>query len=138
MRRSRILASLAAVALAAAATASVPFSASVAIAQTRQCFRAMDWHGTAAGGPHDLYVRVGIHDVWHLAMAQRCPGAEFPGPVSMSDVVSANSNEICSGADLQVTVKPRGGSNATACIVTSMTKLTPDEVKALPHKATPD
>jgi hypothetical protein len=71
-------------------------------------------------------------------MAQPCPGAEFPGPVSMSDVVSANSNEICSGADLQVTVKPRGGSNATACIVTSMTKLTPDEVKALPHKATPD
>ena len=140
MRRSRVLARNASVLiLAAVASASVPFAAaSTAGAQTRQCFRAMDWHGAAAGGPHDLYVRIGMHDVWHLGMAQSCPGAEFPGPVSMSDVVSPDSNEICSGVDLQVTVKPRGGSNPTACIVTSMTKLTPDEVKALPRKATPD
>ena len=139
MRRSRnLVLSLAALALAAGATASAPFAASTAGAQTRQCFRALDWHGTAAGGPHDLYVRVGMHDVWHLAMTQPCPGAESPGPVSMSDVVSANSNEICSGVDLQVTVKPRGGSNSTACIVTSMTKLTLDEVKALPRMATPE
>ena len=138
MRRSRKLGPFAALALATAATASVPFAASTAGAQTRQCFRAMDWHGTAAGGPHDLYARVGMHDVWHLAMTQPCPGAESPGPVSMSDVVSPDSNEICSGVDLQVTVKPRGGSNSTACIVTAMSKLTPDEVKALPRRATPD
>jgi hypothetical protein len=125
-------------ALAAAAAASAPLAASTASAQARECFRANDWHGSSAGSPHDLYVRVNINDIWHLALAQDCPGAQFPGPVSISDVVSGGTNQICSGADLQITVRPRGGSNSTACIVKSINKLTPDEVKALPKKAIPD
>jgi len=142
MRRSRTsifrLAPLAGLALAAAATASVPLAASSAGAQTRQCFRATDWRGSASGGPRDLYIRVNINDIWHLALAQDCPGARYPGPVSIGDVVSGGSNEICSGVDLQITVRPRGGSNSTACIVKSIDKLTPEAVKALPKKAVPD
>jgi hypothetical protein len=125
-------------ALAAAAAASVPLAATTAGAQARQCFRANDWHGSAAGGPRDLYVRVNINDVWHLALAQDCPGARYPGPVSIGDLVTGVSNEICSGVDLQITVKPRGGGNSAACIVKSIDKLTPDAVKALPKKAIPD
>jgi hypothetical protein len=125
-------------ALAAAAAASVPLAATTAGAQPRQCFRANDWQGASAGGPRDLYIRVNINDIWHLALAQDCPGARYPGPVSISDVVSGVSNEICSGVDLQITVKPRGGGNSTACIVKSIDKLTPDAVKALPKKAIPD
>lgn len=120
------------------ASASIPLTVSSAGAQPRQCFRANDWRGSAAGGPRDLYIRVNINDIWHLALAQDCPGARFPGPVSIGDLVTGGSNEICSGVDLQITVKPRGGSNATACIVKSIDKLTPDEVKALPRKAMPD
>jgi hypothetical protein len=120
------------------ASASIPLAASSADAQARQCFRANDWRGSAAGGPRDLYVRVNINDIWHLALAQDCPGARYPGPVSIGDLVSGPSNEICSGVDLQITVKPRGGANAVACIVKSINKLTPDEVKALPKKAVPD
>jgi Family of unknown function (DUF6491) len=141
MRRShptRTLLPWAAVALAAAAAASVPFAATGAGAQPRACFRANDWRGASAAGPHDLYIRVNVSDIWRLAMAQDCPGARFPGPVSLSNVVSGPSNEICSGVDLQITVRPRGGGNDTACIVTSITKLTPDEVKALPKKVVPD
>jgi hypothetical protein len=142
MRRSRNLARrlfpCAGLAAAALAAASVPFTASTAGAQPRQCFRANDWLGASAGSPHDLYIRVNIHDVWHLAMAQECPGARFVGPVSIANVVSGVSNEICSPADLQITVKPRGSGVAAGCIVTSIEKLTPDEVKALPKKAVPD
>ncbi|MGZ3275771.1 MAG: DUF6491 family protein [Caulobacteraceae bacterium] len=141
MRRSRISAHRlipgAGLALAAAAAASAPF-ASTAGAQARQCFRASEWHGSASGGPRDLYIRVNLNDVWHLALAQDCPGARYPGPVSIGDVVSGASNEICSGVDLQITVMPRGGSNATACIVKSIDRLTPEAVKALPRKAIPD
>ncbi len=141
MRRSRTLARnwipWAGLAVAALATASAPL-ASTAGAQARQCFRANDWRGSSAAGPRDLYVRVNINDIWHLALAQDCPGAQFPGPVSISDVVSGISNEICSGLDLQITVRPRGGSHSTACIVKSINKLTPDEVKALPRKVVPD
>jgi len=125
-------------ALAAAVAASVPLAPVSAGAEGRQCFRATDWRGSAAGGPRDLYIRVNINDIWHLALAQDCPGARYPGPVSIGDVVSGGSNEICSGVDLQITVKPRGGSNSTACIVKSIEKLTPDAVKALPKKAIPD
>jgi len=126
------------VALAAAAAASAPFAAGTAGAQPRACFRANDWHGSSAGGPRDLYVRVNINDIWHLSLAQDCPGARYPGPVSIGDMVTGGTNQICSGVDLQITVKPRGGGNATACIVKSIEKLTPDEVKALPKKALPD
>jgi hypothetical protein len=126
-------------ALAAVAAASAPLAAaSTAAAEARQCFRTIDWHGSSASGPRDLYVRVNINDIWHLALAQDCPGAQSPGPVSITDVVSGPSNEICSGVDLQITVRPRGGSHSTACIVKSINKLTPDEVKALPKKAIPD
>ena len=143
MRRShslgpRTLAAGLALALAAAAAASAPFTTTTAAAQNRQCFRAAEWLGTSSGGPRDLYVHVNIRDIWHLALAQDCPGAASPGPVSISDVVSGPSNEICSGLDLQITVRPRGGSHATACIVRSINKLTPEEVKALPAKARPD
>jgi hypothetical protein len=142
MRRSRTsisrLTPWAGLALAAAAAASVPLAATSAGAQVRQCFRANDWHGSAAGGPRDLYVRVNINDIWHLGLAQDCPGARYPGPVSIGDVVSGGTNEICSGVDLQITVQPRGGSNPTACIVKSINKLTPEEAKALPKRAIPD
>jgi hypothetical protein len=132
------LAPWAGLALAAAAAASVPLAATTAGAQPRQCFRSNDWLGASAGSPHDLYIRVNINDVWHLAMTQDCPGARFIGPVSIANVVSGPSNEICSPADLQITVKPRGSGVAASCIVTSMEKLTPDQVKALPKKAIPD
>ena len=143
MRRSRKLiprsvAAAIGLALAAATAASVPFAATTAAAQNRQCFRATDWLGSSAGGPRDLYIHVNIRDIWHLALAQDCPGAASPGPVSIGDVVSGPSNDICSGLDLQITVRPRGGSNSTACIVSSINKLTPEEVKALPLKARPD
>jgi len=137
MTQSRKFTSWAGLAVAALATASAPL-ASTAGAQARQCFRTSNWQGSSAGGPRDLYVRVNINDIWHLALAHDCPGAQFPGPVSISDVVSGISNEICSGLDLQITVRPRGGSNSTACIVTSINKLTRDELKALPKKVVPD
>ena len=138
MRQSRKFTPWAGLAAAGLVAASVPIGASTAGAQTRQCFRANDWHGASAASPRDLYIRVNINDIWHLALAQDCPGAQSPGPVSLTNVVSGPSNEICSGVDLQITVRPRGGSHSTACIVKSINKLTPDEVKALPKKAIPD
>ena len=138
MGRSNKAARLAATAalVLAAAAASAPLAVSSASAQGRQCFRAQDWHGSAAAGPRDIYINVGMRDVWHLAMADDCPGARFPGPLSIGDLVTG-SNEICSAVDLQITVAPLGGSNHSACIVKSIDKLSPEAIKALPKKALP-
>jgi hypothetical protein len=127
----------AAAALVLAAAASAPLAVSSASAQGRQCFRAQDWRGSSSGGPRELYIRVGMHDIWRLALAQDCPGAQFPGPISIADLVTG-SNEICSGLDLQISVRPQGsGAGPTACIVKSINKLSPEEAKALPKKVVP-
>ncbi len=130
------LAALGAVGLAAVAAAGSAPVATTAAAQTRECFRALDWRGSSSGGPRDLYIRVNQHDVWHLGLAQDCPGARIPGAVRIDDLVTGN-NEICSPADLQIRVAPQGFPNATACIVATMNRLTPEELKALPRKAIP-
>jgi hypothetical protein len=138
MRPVRKLAPWAGLAFALAAAASVPVTATTASAQPRACFRANDWHGSSAASPRELYIRVNINEIWRLDMAQDCPGALSPGPVSIGDLVTGPSNEICSGVDLMITVSPRGGSHSTACIVKSIQKLTADEIKAIPKKAIPD
>jgi Family of unknown function (DUF6491) len=135
-RPARIAAACALAALGAAMAASAPLGRAAAQDKPRQCFRAQDWQGSSAAGPRDLYVRVGIRDVWHIGLAQDCPGARFPGPVRITDVVSG-SNEICAAADLQIRVAPQGFSNAVACIVSEIDKLTPEQIKALPRKAVP-
>ena len=122
--------------LGAAMAASAPLGQASAQDKPRQCFRAQDWQGTTAAGPRDLYVRIGMKDVWHIGLAQDCPGARFPGPVRVSDVVSG-SNEICAAADMQIRIAPQGFPNATACIVSEIDKLTPEQIKALPRKVTP-
>lgn len=127
--------------LAAAAllglAASAPAAAVQAKASTpQQCFRAMDWRGSSSAGPRDAYIRVGTRDVYHLSFAQDCPGARFPGPLTIGSLVTGN-NLICSAVDLQITVGPQGGSFNTSCIVEKIAKLTPDEVSALPKKAVP-
>ncbi len=133
---SRLAAVCALGALGAAMAASAPLNKAAAQPSLRQCFRAMDWHGSMSTGPRDLYIRVGIKDIWHIGMAEDCPGARFPGPVRIDSVVSG-SNEICAAADMQIAVGPQGFSNSTACIVGSIQKLTPEEIKALPRKALP-
>ncbi|MDB5458556.1 MAG: hypothetical protein JWO72_297 [Caulobacteraceae bacterium] len=123
--------------LGLAVVASAPLNkASAAQSVVRQCFRAQDWMGTSAGGPRDLYVRIGMKDVWHLGLAQDCAGAEYPGPVRVDDTVSG-SNEICAAADMQIRVGPKGFSHTTPCIVASLERLTPEEIKALPRKVVP-
>lgn len=122
--------------IGAAVAASAPLGKAAAQDKPRQCFRAQDWMGTTSGGPRDLYVRVGMKDVYHLGMAEDCPGAMYPGPVRIDDTVTG-SNEICAAVDLQIRVAPKGFSHATACIVSSMEKLTPEQIKALPRKVVP-
>ncbi len=122
--------------LAIAMAASAPLTKASAQDRARQCFRASDWQGTTSGGPRDLYVRIGMKDVWHVGLAQDCHGATYPGPVQVIANITGN-NEICAAADLQISVAPQGFSNSTSCIVGSLQKLTPAQIASLPRKALP-
>jgi hypothetical protein len=124
-----------AVALLALATAG-PVAMSAEAKAATQCFRAQDWRGSSAGGPREAYIRVGTKEVYRLNFAQDCAGARYPGPVQINNLVSG-SNSICSPADLDITIGPRGSSFYTACIVSDITKLTSAEVASLPNKVIP-
>ena len=136
-RRSARFAAMAALGvLGAAMVASAPLTQASAQGKARQCFRAQDWQGTTSGGPRDLFIRVGMKDVWHVGLTQDCPGAAYPGPVRVIANITG-SNEICAAADMQISVSPQGFSNSTSCIVGSLDKLTPAQIAALPRKAVP-
>ncbi len=127
---------LALLALAVAAAGATVATAQPQSTPTNQCFRAQDWRGSRAAGPREIYIRVGTKDIYRLGFAQDCAGARSPGEVRITNEVSG-SNEICSPVDLNLTVAPAGSSMSTACIVSDIAKLTPDQVSALPKKAVP-
>jgi hypothetical protein len=135
-RPMRALTPLAIFALLAAATSVAAQPQSKPQAQPRQCFRAMDWRGSRAAGPREIYIRVGTKDVFRLGFAQDCAGARFPGEVRISNLVTGG-NDICSPVDLDITVAPAGSSMSSPCIVSDIAKLTSAEVAALPKKVVP-
>jgi hypothetical protein len=122
--------------LGLAAAGSAPVGTPSAKADARTCFRARDWQGTTAGGPHDLYLRANISDVYHLTMKQECFGAREPGQVRVDSLITG-SDELCSPVDFDIRVGPIAGEPPTPCIVTGIEKLTPEQIKALPRKVVP-
>lgn len=135
MRRSRAaLAGLGLTGLIVAASA--PPRASAADKTPQECFRANEWQGTSAGGPRDLYLRVGVREVWHLGLAEDCPGARYPGPVRVEDLVTGNGL-ICTPYDLQIAVAPAGFDHAIPCAIAEMHRLTHLEADALPRRFIP-
>jgi hypothetical protein len=119
-----------------AVTASVPPAASAADKKPQECFRANEWQSTTAGGPRDLYLRVGMREVWHLVLAEDCPGAMSPGPVRIDDLVTGNGL-ICTPYDLQIAVAPSGFSHSVPCAISEIHHLTHLEAGALPRKSIP-
>ncbi len=102
----------------------------------RQCFRAQDWRGSTAVSPTEMLIRVGARDIYRVNFAQDCPGMRFAGPLKIENVVMGN-NQICSSVDLDLWIGPQGSSFTTPCIVDRFSKLTADEVAALPRKSLP-
>ena len=124
----------------AVVAAAAPLASSVQAQQSKpaqQCFRAQDWRGARAAGPREMYLRVGMRDIYRVAFAQDCPGARVPGQVRIENLISGPTNLICATTDLDIWVAPIGSPMSTPCIVDHFTKLTPDEVKALPKKVLP-
>lgn len=122
--------------IALAVTASAPPRASAEDKTPQECFRANEWQGTTAAGPRDLYLRVGVREVWHLGLAEDCPGAMSPGRVRIDDLVTGNGL-ICTPYDLQIAVAPSGFSHSTPCAISELHHLTHLEAEALPRRFIP-
>ena len=111
---------------AAAAKAPPPYS-------KNQCFYTKNVTSFAAPDDRNLYVRVGVRDVYHFEMFGPCPDMDWNQRLAL---VSRGSSWICNGMDAEV-VTHATGMGPQRCQVRHMEKLTPEQVAKLPKRARP-
>ena len=98
----------------------------------RACFFNRDVRGFAAPDDKTLYLRVRSKDVYRLDLKGRCPDLDWETRIGLD---SRGSSSICSPIDVDVRV--RGPIGVSRCPVSAITRLTPEEVEALPRKSRP-
>ena len=98
----------------------------------KSCFFSRDVRGFAAPDDKTLYLRVRAKDVYRLDMKGRCPELDWEHKIAID---SRGSSSICSAIDATVLVKTPIG--VSRCAVESLTRLTPEEIAALPKKSRP-
>jgi hypothetical protein len=121
-----------------AASAMMGGAASAVSADTTggNCFTVNDWHGWSSPSPDVLYLAVNFKDVYKAELAQPVPGLNQPDTVVISDETGLQS--ICSAVDLHLILTHRGGGGRRGLIVRSLTRLTPDEIAAVPKRDRPN
>lgn len=98
----------------------------------KSCFFSRDVRGFAAPDDKTLYLRVRAKEVYRLDMKGRCPELDWEHKIAID---SRGSSSICSAIDATVLVKNSIG--VSRCPVETLTRLTPEEVAALPPKSRP-
>lgn len=102
---------------------------------THNCFRARDWMGWKSPAPNVLLVRVSPNAVWRLDLQEGSDQLKYP------DVHITNrhmeSAWLCGPSDFQLQLTDRAGIVNEPLIVTSVRRLSPDEVAEIPAKDRP-
>ena len=133
MQRLIVLASAAALCAAAApALAADPAKP----AAGPQCFRVSQIQNHTKGDAKTLYLSVKPkRQVYRLGMSGSClAGVNSSDPLVLETV--GGSDMVCRPLDLDLKVKV-GAGGLTPCIIKDITRLTPDQVAALPPKVRP-
>ena len=133
MQRLIVLASAAALCAAAApALAADPAKP----AAGPQCFRVSQIQNHTKGDAKTLYLSVKPkRQVYRLGMSGSClAGANSSDPLVLETV--GGTDMVCRPLDLDLKVKV-GAGGLTPCIIKDITRLTPDQVTALPPKVRP-
>jgi len=98
----------------------------------KQCFWARSVNGFNAVDEHTVNIRVGVRDVYQMELMGSCPEIRWTERIAL---VSRGSSWICTGLDAEVIAPSSIGPQR--CPVTTLRKLTPAEVAALPAKQKP-
>jgi hypothetical protein len=131
MRPSRILAGAA---MAAATALASPAPAAAKPAANDSCFFSSSWQGWHAPNDKTIYLRINLHDIYRVDLSSGSSLLTWPGARLVN--VEHGSDSICSPLDLNLTVADQGGARDFV-IAKSITKLTPEEVAAIPKKDLP-
>ena len=121
--------------IAAMAGAVLSLAAGAAEAQTHTpCFSITQWHGWKAPSPDVLYLKVNMHDVYRADLSAGSPQLQWSDAHLISLVQGQES--VCSPSDLHLAVAGMNGYREPL-VVSKLTRLTPDEVAAIPEKFRP-
>lgn len=125
---------IAMIATASVGVAGVAGAAQAMPADGRSCFFINQWNGWSAPDSQTLLLKVGQRDVYKVTLNSDSRQLRAPGVFLVSQV--RGSSSVCSARDLDLTVADSGGIREPL-FLGQMTKLSPEEVAALPRKDRP-
>lgn len=111
------------------------FAIPAAAAPNPPCFFINQWQGWKAAGPNVIYLRVNLRDIYRADLSAGSQQLTWPGSYHLVSRVQGSSS-ICNALDLQLAVAD-GHGFYQPLIVRSLTKLTPEQIAALPKKDLP-
>ena len=99
----------------------------------KDCFHPRFINGFAAPDEKNLYIRVGVRDVYHFEMFAPCLDMDWNNNLGL---VVRPGPWVCDGMDAEV-ISHATGLGRQRCFVRHMRKLSPEEVAALPKGSRP-
>ncbi|MGI8840815.1 MAG: DUF6491 family protein [Caulobacteraceae bacterium] len=120
---------------ALAAAGALALTAPAAVASSPgACFLSSQWQGWRSPSPDVIYLRVNINDIYKVTLSAGSSQLQSPD-VHLVSIVRGSSR-ICSAIDLDLRLSDSNGFR-TALIAKTLTKLTPEEIAAIPKKYRP-
>ncbi|HEY1880246.1 MAG TPA: DUF6491 family protein [Caulobacteraceae bacterium] len=110
-----------------------PMALGAVLASADPCFLQRNINGFSAPNDRTVYVRVGVKDIWRLGTMNTCTGLTFRNAFALEG--SPTSAWICKPLDATIRFNETG--MRMICPVSSIHKLTPAEVAALPKRDRP-
>jgi len=105
-------------------------------AEQHNCFFITQWRGWKSPSPDVIYLGVNLHDVYKVTLSTPSNQLQWPDVHLVSK--SRGSDTVCDALDPDLTVADDHGGVREALIATSITKLTKEEVAAIPPKFRPN
>lgn len=119
---------------ATAASAAEGDAPAKAVKPARQCFYLSDWRGWSAPNKDTLYLKVRNREVYRVDLAYGSNQLTWPGTHLVSIVRGPDS--VCGPNDLDLRVGD-GFGMPIPIRAKAITKLTPEQIAALPKKERP-
>jgi hypothetical protein len=130
MKATLVLTALAAIAIAGQAAAQAPASGN----QQRNCFYGGNLNGFRAVDDQTVLLNVGVRDIYEAKLF--APSNDLKWVNGIALVSRGGGNFICSKLDAEIVV-PSSTMGPQKYPVTSLRRLTPAEVAAIPKKNRP-
>jgi hypothetical protein len=99
------------------------------------CFFSNEFQNWKAPDARTIFIRVGLHRYFRLDLSGTCQTLLWPDSHLITHV--RGSDSICSAVDWDLKVSQGSNGIPEACIVKTMTELTPAEAAAIPPKFKP-